>query len=230
MPDSDTAGAKGQSPITPRRNPLPDTRQEIGPPSADPLNLGPRPQSRPLVSPREFWGKILISIPVLVDQSLLPEHQHPSRRARTPASILVLVDRSLRRQRSRLAAVREAGFNPCFGGSVSTTAGDMVPECLACVVSILVLVDRSLRRRLGRGPDLHGRVSILVLVDRSLRLDYDAAAAVMPEMFQSLFWWIGLYDHRCQYSGLRASAKFQSLFWWIGLYDWPCPAQSTGCR
>ena len=207
-----------------------------------------------------------VSILVLVDRSLR-QHRSSHRVLYSVVSILVLVDRSLRPSMDECLSVIERGFNPCFGGSVSTTrlpdSHRSRPHCFnpcfggsvsttlcdhalelgAALVSILVLVDRSLRQpwaacegvirwcfnpcfggsvsttvhQLARLGAL-GQVSILVLVDRSLRPALAAAARSLEELFQSLFWWIGLYDQGLPLANAPDS-QFQSLFWWIGLYD-----------
>ncbi len=62
-------------------------------------------------------------------------------------SILVLVDVPLKLKKSKLVAVPNGGFNPCFGGcSIKTHNPDLVVVC-DTVVSILVLVDVPLKQK-----------------------------------------------------------------------------------
>ena len=133
-------------------------------------------------------------------------------------------------------------FNPCYDGFVFLTEwvvvcaeyfvsvsilvmmdlsfwrrGSFWPICQS-IVSILVMMDLSFWRRGSFWPICQSIVSILVMMDLSFWL-LPVTVPVPLTVFQSLLWWICLFDEDLFGLKIAEPMQFQSLLWWICLFD-----------
>ena len=110
-------------------------------------------------------------------------------------------------------------FNPCFIGSSSTTCRHSMISPPGMPVSILVLLDLPLQLEKEEEEETASRVSILVLLDLPLQLREAIERKIETTAFQSLFYWIFLYNlgrNPRRRANVRVSI---SLFYWIFLYN-----------
>ena len=116
-----------------------------------------------------------------------------------------------------LASLRHGGysvcFNPCCGGSASSTRPVLALQPLMLVFSILVAVDRPRQPHIVSGGPEPARVSILVAVDRPRQRPVPRARAMIVVSIL-----VAVDRPRQPWSRLRRlGAEFQSLLRWIGV-------------
>ena len=87
-----------------------------------------------------------------------------------------------------------ACFNPCYSGCSSETKNRTNGRRAIYVVSILVILDVPLKRRAGWKCAISGFVSILVILDVPLKLDTGEEISRREYMFQSLLFWMFLWN------------------------------------
>jgi len=109
-------------------------------------------------------------------------------------------------------------FNPCFDGfqfltKVSELINGMVFSFNPCFDGFQFLTWQQ-----KTGLLLSYRVSILVLMDFNFWLCYSTRETVFYA-FQSLFWWISIFDLSKGHIAISPKYEFQSLFWWISIFD-----------
>jgi len=125
-------------------------------------------------------------------------------------------------------SIRYYCFNPCFGGSVSSTQRLLTQNVCARVFQSLFwwigLFDGVLIHKL----ELIEHVSILVLVDRSLRPRHFSRHGMCTMSFNPCFGGSVSSTYTQIFHDILFGG-FQSLFWWIGLFD--CiSCNQKGCR